>query len=45
MGDYFGTSQLAATGQERLVARQREALRQADHLFQTLLHQTFTEGL
>ena len=29
--------------QERLVGRQREALRQADHLFQTLLHRAFIE--
>lgn len=28
---------------ERLRAKQREALRQAEHLFQTLLHQAFTE--
>lgn len=30
---------------ERLRANQREALRQAEHLFQTLLHQAFTGGL
>jgi hypothetical protein len=30
-------------GSPHLLARQREALRQADHLFQTLLHQAFTE--
>jgi type I restriction enzyme S subunit len=29
---------------ERLRAVQREALRQAEHLFQTLLHQAFGEG-
>jgi hypothetical protein len=26
------------------LAGQREALRQAEHLFQTLLHQAFTKG-
>ncbi len=31
--------------QERLRATQREALRQAEHLFQTLLHQAFSEGM
>ena len=30
---------------ERLRATQREALRQADHLFQALLHRAFTDGL
>ena len=30
---------------ERLRATQREALRQAEHLFQTLLHRAFTTGL
>ena len=30
---------------DRLRAVQREGLRQADHLFHTLLHHTFTEGL
>lgn len=30
---------------ERLRAGQREALRQAEHLFQTLLHRAFTDGL
>ncbi|MBI4026054.1 MAG: restriction endonuclease subunit S [Verrucomicrobia bacterium] len=30
---------------ERLRSVQRESLRQADHLFQTLLHQAFTGGL
>jgi len=30
---------------ERLRARQREALRQAEHLFQSLLHRAFTTGL
>lgn len=30
---------------ERLHATQREALRQAEHLFQTLLHQAFSEGM
>lgn len=30
---------------DRLRSVQRESLRQADHLFQTLLHQAFTEGL
>jgi type I restriction enzyme S subunit len=30
---------------ERLRAIQREALRQAEHLFQTLLHQAFSEGM
>lgn len=30
---------------ERLRAGQREALRQAEHLFQSLLHQTFTVGI
>ena len=30
---------------ERLRATQREALRQAEHLFQTLLHQAFSEGM
>lgn len=30
---------------ERLRATQREALRQAEHLFQTLLHQAFSEGV
>jgi type I restriction enzyme S subunit len=30
---------------ERLRAVQREALRQADHLFQSLLHRAFTTGL
>jgi type I restriction enzyme S subunit len=29
---------------ERLLAGQREALRQAEHLFQTLLHETFAEA-
>lgn len=29
---------------ERLQARQREALRQADHLFQSLLHRAFSEN-
>lgn len=29
----------------RLSAQQREALRQAEHLFQTLLHRAFTGGL
>jgi hypothetical protein len=27
-----------------LEAEQRESLRQADHLFQTILHQAFTTG-
>lgn len=30
---------------ERLRATQREALRQAEHLFQTLLHEAFSEGV
>ena len=30
---------------ERLRAQQREAERQADHLFQTLLHRAFSEGM
>lgn len=30
---------------ERLRATQREALRQAEHLFQTLLHRAFSEGV
>ena len=30
---------------ERLRATQREALRQAEHLFQTLLHRAFTVGI
>jgi len=30
---------------ERLRATQREAMRQAEHLFQTLLHRAFTNGL
>ena len=30
---------------ERLVGQQREALRQADHLFQSLFHRAFTVGL
>lgn len=30
---------------ERLRATQREALRQAEHLFQTLLHRAFSEGM
>jgi type I restriction enzyme S subunit len=30
---------------ERLRATQREALRQAEHLFQTLLHNAFTVDL
>lgn len=30
---------------ERLCATQREALRQAEHLFQTLLHRAFTVGI
>ena len=30
---------------ERLYAQQREALRQAEHLFQTLLHQAFSGEL
>ena len=30
---------------ERLRAVQRESLRQAEHLFQTLLHQTFEEAV
>ena len=29
---------------ERLRATQREALRQAEHLFQALLHRAFSEG-
>ena len=30
---------------ERLRAGQRESLRQAEHLFQSLLHRAFTTGL
>ena len=30
---------------EHLRATQREALRQAEHLFQTLLHRAFSEGV
>ena len=30
---------------ERLRAQQREAERQAEHLFQTLLHRAFKEGM
>lgn len=33
-----------AARHERLRATQREALRQAEHLFQTLLHRAFSEG-
>ncbi len=33
-----------ASQHERLRARQREALRQADHIFQSLLHRTFNEN-
>jgi len=34
-----------AMNHEHLRATQREALRQAEHLFQTLLHQAFSEGV
>lgn len=35
---------LLATRHERLRARQREAMRQAEHLFQSILHRAFTDG-
>ena len=35
---------LARRGGEQVRSAQREALRQAEHLFQTLLHQAFSES-
>ena len=36
---------VAVKQHERLMAQQREALRQAEHLFQTLLHRAFAGEL